>query len=445
MWERILLAACTVLLLAPQLRTRVGGWGGSHYGWATVDSGDEPHYLIMLNSVIRDGDLDLRNNYDAAARGDLEAGQAFAQRFIDRHITYWINGERKTQREVFYPYFQASQRRTLPGVDPALAQSPESPAHSPGVALLLAPLLFVFRDTVLLEPLACLCSALATLAAMFLFRRLLRCFTDSPWVVNVVMVATFLGTSVWYYSRTFFNEPYLVLAVVAAFTLVLRRGAFFSAGAVLAAIVLMKSPFILLGLPLAIPISRIPGWGERLKRVLRLGALPVAAALYTLWLNQKLYGSPFHGPQPFYWGHFKDGAYGFLFSVDRGIFRWAPITVPAVLGWPWLLRKKTLAAATLLAGFVVIFGVMSVWKYWDGGWCMGARLIVPALPLLCTGLAGTLQMKPGRHWAAWTTVGAVLLVSLAVNEELVRHYWHFKSEYTSIQNWWICWHGGQCE
>ena len=42
------------------------------FWWSTTDrislTGDEPHYLMVTASVLRDGDLDLANNYAEDAR-----------------------------------------------------------------------------------------------------------------------------------------------------------------------------------------------------------------------------------------------------------------------------------------------------------------------------------------------------------------------------------------
>jgi len=46
-----------------------------------LTASDEPHYLLIMESIDRDHDLDLRNNYDAAAYGDYYAGQ-----LPDRHV-----------------------------------------------------------------------------------------------------------------------------------------------------------------------------------------------------------------------------------------------------------------------------------------------------------------------------------------------------------------------
>jgi hypothetical protein len=71
-WFVALVAA---LLLAPHLF--VGRYYSNHLpilGPAQVVSGDEPHYLLMLNSLLDDGDLDLSNQYAAVHAGMTAAG-----------------------------------------------------------------------------------------------------------------------------------------------------------------------------------------------------------------------------------------------------------------------------------------------------------------------------------------------------------------------------------
>jgi hypothetical protein len=51
--------------------------------WPRIHSGDEPHYLIILNSLIRDGDMDLANNYASVHAGGTDAGLSFAGQALD--------------------------------------------------------------------------------------------------------------------------------------------------------------------------------------------------------------------------------------------------------------------------------------------------------------------------------------------------------------------------
>jgi hypothetical protein len=41
-----------------------------------IYSGDEPHYLMVVHSILFDHDLDLRDDYRRARNGDVNAGAA---------------------------------------------------------------------------------------------------------------------------------------------------------------------------------------------------------------------------------------------------------------------------------------------------------------------------------------------------------------------------------
>src|SRR5439155_1367496 len=76
----------------------------------------------------------------------------------------------------------------------------------------------------LLEPACLACSGLATVAAFLLFLRLLRGYAVGPLAVDLISVAAFLGTPVWFYGRSLFMESFLLLFVPAAYTLALVPG-----------------------------------------------------------------------------------------------------------------------------------------------------------------------------------------------------------------------------
>src|SRR5689334_14565569 len=87
------LVCLIVLLLWPQLFAAELGWSGKYLGWARVLTGDEPHYLVLVNSVLNDHDLDLRNNYESVLEGSEQAGARFRFSNLDHHVSYYINGE----------------------------------------------------------------------------------------------------------------------------------------------------------------------------------------------------------------------------------------------------------------------------------------------------------------------------------------------------------------
>ena len=68
------LLALPLIFASPNASTKF------HIGLPRVISGDEPHYLVLINSLLRDGDLDLANNYAAVHQGEPQAGLRFPVR-----------------------------------------------------------------------------------------------------------------------------------------------------------------------------------------------------------------------------------------------------------------------------------------------------------------------------------------------------------------------------
>ncbi len=68
-----------------------------------VLTGDSPHYLIAVNSLIEDADLDLANNYNQARAGGLDMGVRFRGLEIDRHVETDLNGRQLGTHPPFMP------------------------------------------------------------------------------------------------------------------------------------------------------------------------------------------------------------------------------------------------------------------------------------------------------------------------------------------------------
>ena len=404
-------------------------------GLPWVTSGDEPHYLVMLHSVLRDGDLDLRNNYDSALRGSTEAGARFARDPLYHHAAYYPGGRFAHWYSLYNSAAPPVEREgwwrfpARPGTPPELADQPEYSTHPPGLPLVWAALLWPWRDSTRLESYTLLLSGLVTCAAAWIFRRFMRRGgLDEGWS-NLATAVTFLGTPVWHYGRTDFAEPYLLCLALLAYHLLLAvdRPGFFrasTAGAALAVGLLIKPPFALLAAPLFLLLVLRRQWGRAAVMALPL----LAAAGATLVLNDRWFGSPWRPAQAWNSGNLAGGMAGFFFRWDKGLIFYAPALILALACWPRFVRTAGATAWVLLGGIVPYFLLMSLWKEWHGGYCYGPRLILPLLPLAFAALVTAPACLAARAGQATVQrlVELVILASLAMNTAAIiffRPFW----------------------
>jgi hypothetical protein len=408
--SRRLFAALALALVLPLLVSDDGA-GGVHVGLPRIFSGDEPHYLLMVNSLVDDGDLDLRNDYDAARSGEPRAGLNFAGRPLDHQVVWYTEtGARWPWGRVYeLPPDGASGEppRHIPSA-PEFRTEPEYSAHPPGLALLLAPLVAAVRNTALVEPAALLLTALITLVTAAFTRRLFRVFSDDAGVVNVATLLTILGTPLWAYSRALYTEPWLACCSVGAAALALGCDAYMFAGVLVAIGMVMKPPFALVGVPLLVDtLVR-----RDLRRSVAL-ALPMGVgAAAVLGLNAHFFGSPFRAPQPWETGSFAGGSLGLLFSWNHGLFLFAPAAIVALLGWPSLFRTNARQAWILATTVVAYWLLMGLWRDWRGGYCYGPRLIMPIVPCFFAGLVPAIARA--RTSGLWTRRATTALCVFSV-------------------------------
>jgi hypothetical protein len=428
----------SMLLLLPLVVT--GGqrvWGQLRV--PNVQSGDEPHYLVMIHSLIRDRDLDLANNYRAARRGAPEAGRFFAGRPLDHHTVWFVEGVRVNWSDVFDAFGEWDRDaeghprpRRRPGATVDVAGRPEYSTHPAGLPMLLAPVLAPFGGTPkAIEPLSLVCTAGVSLLALWACRRLLRELDASRWETDVVSALTFLGTPLWHYARSLFTEPYLAAGVLGAYWLGLSGRSHLVAGCLVAVGTLMKPPFALLALPLAAHA----GW-RRDGRALACLTVPVlAAAGVILWQNHRFWGSVWASPQPFLVGNLADGLAGLWVGGRHSILATVPLAIAALAGWPSLLRQRPRLAVPLAAAFVLYLLVMALWYGWQGGHSYGPRLVVPVLPLLLLGLLGLLRSRLWRLPLVPALTWSLAALSVAFNAWAALDYHEAFTNHAVLHVW----------
>ncbi|ACY17431.1 hypothetical protein [Haliangium ochraceum] len=240
-----------------------------------------------------------------------------------------------------------------------------------------------------------------------------------------------LATLAFPYATLLYGHQLTAALLLMAFAVLVRarhdqvglgRGALFGVGALLGAAVLVEYPAALAVLPICVyalafvrPLPRL-GW------LLAGGAL---AAAVLAGYHALVFGGPLtlpyefstqpHRSQGFFMGLGMPepaAVSGILVSSYRGLLFSAPWLLLALPGAVVLARRSGLRAE--LAVCAVIFALF-VWLNaslvdWQGGWALGPRYLVPALPFVAV-LAAAMALVPAP--AALRALGWLVFAALS--------------------------------
>jgi hypothetical protein len=334
----VLFGAATAFLLAI----------GLHYTSQLRVSGDEPHYLIQAQSLWRDHDLDLRNNYEGEDWREYTPGPVA-------------------------PHFGAPRRDGRP-----------FPAHSPGLPFLLAPFYALGGRTACVVVLALMAAGTALLA-----RRLaLRVSAASEPGFLAFLAA--LGPPLFFYAFHVYTETPSALAVAGALVLLLASPG--PGGAALAAFLAGTLPWLHVKM---IPAAAALGIVAlvRLRGQPRLVFIATAAAMAVVFFAyyQSVFGHP--TPLALYAGLPAEARmsplpalFGLFLDRSFGLLPHAPVFLLSLAGLSAFMKRRSEAWPHLLVGTCVLAAVLT-WRMWWGGQCPPARFLVPLVPLLAVTLA----------------------------------------------------------
>ena len=345
-------------------------------------SGDEPHYLVMAQSLWRDHDLDLRDEYD---------GEEWAE---------FVPGPLR-------PHWGAARADGRP-----------FPAHSPGLPLLLAPAYAALGR----EGCVLLMALLAAAAALVCRQLALQLTGDAG--VALAAWLTAVGPPLFFYAFHLYTEVPSALAAGGSLLLLLGRPG--APGAALAALAAATLPWLHVKM---IPASAALGLialvrlrGRALAAFLLVAAAAAAGFAGYYWsvfgvaTPLALYGGVPADARVLSWrslaGLFLDRSFGLLPT--------APVFLLALAGLPAVLRRRE-AWPHALVGLAVLAPLVS-WRMWWGGQCPPARFLVPMLPFLGVALALRLaraQTGLARWWPGLFLTG-VVLSAVAVAEPAAR-------------------------
>jgi len=348
------------------------GW---HYAGRLQASGDEPHYLLMAQSLWQERDLDLRDNY---ARQD----------FLD-----YTPGP-------LQPHYAAPRSDGRP-----------YPAHSPGLPALLAPFYALGGRRACLVVMAALAAWLAREVRLLS----LQAASSELAAGFVWMVAA--GPPVFFYSFHVYTEVPSALALAVSLRLLLAQPS--GAAAAVAALAASTLPWLHVKMTLAaaalgaVALARLRGK----PRAVFVAVAGAAAAAYVLY-HLTVFGHP--TPLAIYGGVPRDvlsssplrALVGLLLDRSFGLLPYAPVFLLALAGVVPLCRRP---AGEWLPHVAVALGVLLpalAWRMWWGGLCPPARFLVPLLPFMGVALACALAAGGWLVRARWALLAAGWLLAL---------------------------------
>jgi len=369
-----------VYALSLSLYLFFGLWSAAVVG----PSADEPHYLVITQSLLRDHDLAIENNH---ARGDY-------REYFDGDLR--PDFLRRGLNEVIYSI------------------------HAPGLSALLAPA-FAADGYPGAVAMLCLFGALTALAVFDLATLL-----AGPGAALITWAAVCLTVPFVPHSWLIFPEmPGALLMAWAALwwyaPLPARDRTWVWRGAALATLPWLHTKFIiLLAAMLAALVLRV--WRTP-KAAAALVAPAIASVTLWIWSFYALYGA--FDPQIPY-GDFPRlyvlaaniprGVLGLLFDQKFGLLMYSPVYLLAPVGC-WMmfrLREQRLFALVLVATVGAFVASSTRMYMWWGGASAPARFLVPILPLLAPMIAAAvhgLRSTAARWCSALLVLGSVAVAA----------------------------------
>ncbi|MGH9420220.1 MAG: hypothetical protein ACRD3J_09610, partial [Thermoanaerobaculia bacterium] len=265
-------------------------------------------------------------------------------------------------------------------------------------------------------------ATLPLLLMAFAFSRASRERGGDP---TIAVTAMLFATPLFAYGLLLFSHALTGAALFGAWLLLyLRERGGITAGALIGIAVASEYPTLAPALVLIGGLVVLRSW-KRLGLVIA-GGTPFAILLIAY---QKLaFGSVFASPYTYekmagYRALAHTGIFGLqvpdigilarlLLDPSRGLFIFAPVIVASLIAVPAARRALPRAAfITLMAAPVAIIAIYSGYPNWHGGWNVGPRYIVAAIPFLLFPLS---LARPSRLTAILTGASAAAVVPITL-------------------------------
>ena len=397
------------MLLIGLATALVSGVTASRFtGTVLAPAGDEPHYLVIAQSLWRDGDFRIENNHQ---RGDYR--EYFPRELEPHYLTRGSDGE-------IYSI------------------------HPVGLPILLAPIYAAGGYQLVVLALM----AMAAVAAALMWRWT-AVTLQAPGAATFAWAAVALSAPFLFNTFTVYPEIAAALAVMMALT----ADKPLVAGLACAALPWLSTKYAPMSAVL-LALGALRGTGPSTWRLEPVGDLlrrgvPYAVSLlawfaffYAFWgspLPQAPYGAMV---QTSPW-NLVFGAPGLLFDQEYGLLPYAPVYVLAATGLWSLWRaggEQRMLAVRVTLVFVALAGTVGAFRIWWGGSAAPGRPITSGLLVLGLPIAAAYAAAPAasarraaQHLLLWLGIGVSLTLTLAQQGLLTANG---RDGTSSLLEWW---------
>jgi hypothetical protein len=320
-----------------------------------MPGGDEPHYLIITQSLLSDGDLRIQNNHD---RGD--------------YFAYFQNG-------LAPDFLQRGKDGEIYSV------------HVPGVSAVVLPAFAVAGYAGALATVAGIVAAglaIAWMAAFWITRS-----RTAAWAGASGLLAS---PTLFFHSFAIFPDPVGGAAVACAMAVLVRlqfapdlvsRAVIAATGALLGLLPWLHTRFaVVAGAFTFVLLPRLWRRSDRLSAIVAFAAAPLVMAAAWFAYFAVIYGTPnpaapYGNSQQNAWSWIGAGLTGLAVDQQFGLIANAPVMALLPCGLYYLWRRSARLAIEYAAIAVPYVLVVASFGMWWGGWSAPARFLVCLMPL----------------------------------------------------------------
>ncbi|MBN2370123.1 MAG: hypothetical protein JXO72_06520 [Vicinamibacteria bacterium] len=341
--------------------------------------GDEPHYLIVADSLLHDGDLEVEREFRERRY------RRFTSRDIEPH--YIVRGR---EGEIYS-------------------------VHAIGLSLLILPAYAIGG-----YPAASFFMAFLAALLAWEIREMIRRHTSRPGLATGVGGLVALSPPLCHYAGLIFTEAPAALIVCWSMRSLRDTRGISLVRRIAVGCAIAFLPWLNVRYAVFVPILLLYGLSGELK--IRSGAALAAPSVISGLLvgvyHHVLYG--FFDPRRIYgrrpehsFTNVSEGLPGIFFDQEFGLLIYAPVFAMAMAGMILLFRRHFRLAMTSALLSLSVLITVAPWHMWRGGWNPPARFIVPLVAILALALSEIIGRGPRvavalfAGWSLWTGIGGM--------------------------------------